>query len=35
MRFVDAHIHLSDKEYNGKVETLIEDAQKSNVVALV
>ncbi|MFQ6073674.1 MAG: TatD family hydrolase [Candidatus Bathyarchaeia archaeon] len=35
MRFVDAHIHLSDKEYNGKVETIIKDAQKSNVTALV
>ncbi len=35
MRFVDAHIHLSDKEYNGKVETIIEDARKSNVIALV
>ncbi len=35
MRFVDAHIHLSDQEYNGKVETIIEDAQKSNVIALV
>ena len=35
MRFVDAHIHLSDQEYDGKVETIIEDAQKSNVIALV
>jgi len=35
MRFVDAHIHLSDQEYNGKVETIIEEAQKSNVIALV
>ena len=35
MRFVDAHIHLSDQEYNGKVETIIEDAQKSNVIAMV
>lgn len=35
MRFVDAHIHLSDPEYNGKVESIIEDARKSNVVALV
>jgi TatD DNase family protein len=35
MRFVDAHIHLSDQEYNCKVETIIEDAQKSNVIALV
>jgi TatD DNase family protein len=35
MRFVDAHIHLSDPEYNGKVEALIEDARKSSVIALV
>lgn len=35
MRFVDANIHLSDKEYHDKVETIIEDVQKSNVVALV
>ncbi len=35
MKFVDAHIHLSDNEYNGKVETIIEDARKSNVIALV
>lgn len=35
MRFVDAHIHLSDPEYNGKIETIIKDAEKSNVIALV
>jgi len=35
MRFVDAHIHLSDPEYNDKIETVIEDAKKSNVIALV
>lgn len=35
MRFVDAHIHLSDKKYNGKVETIIEDARNSGVIALV
>jgi TatD DNase family protein len=35
MRFVDAHVHLSDKEYDGKVEAIIEDARKSNVIALV
>ncbi len=35
MRFVDSHIHLSDKEYNGKVETILEDARKSSVIALV
>ncbi|MEM2202089.1 MAG: TatD family hydrolase [Candidatus Bathyarchaeia archaeon] len=35
LRFVDAHIHLSDEEYAGKVEEIILDAKKSNVVALV
>lgn len=35
MKFVDAHIHLSDKEYNGKVEPIIEDTRKSDVIALV
>jgi len=35
LRYVDAHIHLSDPEYNGKVKTVLEEARKSNVVALV
>lgn len=35
MRFVDAHIHLSDPEYADKIEILLEDAKKSNVVALI
>lgn len=35
MEFVDAHIHLSDSEYEGKVEEIIEDAKQSNVIALV
>ena len=35
MKFVDVHIHLSDPEYEGKVDELIEDARQSNVVALV
>ncbi|MFQ6086986.1 MAG: TatD family hydrolase [Candidatus Bathyarchaeia archaeon] len=35
MKFIDAHIHLSDSEYNGKVKTIIEDARESNVIALV
>ncbi len=35
MKFVDAHIHLSDPEYEGKVKEIIEDAEQSNVVALV
>ena len=35
MKFVDAHIHLSDKEYVDKIDDLIADAKNSNVVALV
>jgi len=35
MKFVDAHIHLSDFEYNEKVGKIVEDARQSNVVALV
>jgi TatD DNase family protein len=35
MKFVDAHIHLSDEEYSGCVEEIIAEAKTSNVVALV
>ena len=35
MKLVDAHIHLSDKEYTGHTEELIADAENANVVALV
>lgn len=35
MKFVDAHIHLSDEEYASYVGEIIADAQKSQVVALV
>jgi TatD DNase family protein len=35
MKFVDAHIHLSDDEYASCVDEIIADAQKSQVVALV
>jgi len=35
MKFVDAHIHLSDPEYNQRVAQVIEEAKQSNVVALV
>lgn len=35
MKLVDAHIHLSDPEYDQKVNRIIEDARRSNVVALV
>lgn len=35
MRFIDAHIHLSDAEYAKRTGELIMDAKSSNVVALV
>lgn len=35
MKFVDAHIHLSDSEYSQKIDEIVEDAKRSNVVALV
>lgn len=35
LRYVDAHIHLSDEEYTEKIEDILSDAEKSNVVALV
>jgi TatD DNase family protein len=35
MKFVDAHIHLSDEEYSGCIEEIIAEAKDSNVVALV
>jgi len=35
MKFVDAHVHLSDAEYDSHVDELIVDAEHSNVVALV
>ncbi len=35
LKFVDAHIHLSDSEYAKKIEMLLHEANKSNVVALV
>jgi len=35
MKLVDAHIHLSDPEYNQKVDAILEDSKRSNVVALV
>ncbi|MEM2103136.1 MAG: TatD family hydrolase [Candidatus Bathyarchaeia archaeon] len=35
LKFVDAHIHLTDPEYAGIVDKLIEDAVQSNVVALI
>lgn len=35
MRFVDAHVHLSDEEYSKCIDEVMADAKKSNVVALV
>lgn len=35
MKFVDAHIHLSDAEYRGGVEEIVAEAKNANVVALV
>src|SRR4030043_162885 len=35
MRFVDAHIHLSDEEYVGCVDEVISEGRKANVVAIV
>jgi TatD DNase family protein len=35
MKFVDAHIHLSDEEYVGHVDEVLAEAENSGVVALV
>lgn len=35
MKLVDAHVHLSDKEYTGHIGELIADAKKADVKALV
>ena len=35
LRFVDAHIHLSDKEYAECIDEVIQEARMANVVALV
>jgi TatD DNase family protein len=35
MKFVDAHVHLSDEEYTTSVQEIIAEAERSNVVALV
>ena len=35
MKFVDAHVHLSDSEYGNHIDELITDAEHSGVVALV
>ena len=35
MKLVDAHIHLSDNEYSGCVDEIVQEAKALNVVALV
>jgi TatD DNase family protein len=35
MKFVDAHVHLSDEEYAGFIGEIMAEAKDSNVVALV
>ncbi len=35
MKLVDAHVHLSDAQYAGQTDMLVQDAKDSNVVALV
>jgi TatD DNase family protein len=35
MKFVDAHIHLSDEEYANCVDDLVADARKANVIAMI
>jgi TatD DNase family protein len=35
MRFIDAHIHLSDAEYSSSIDEMMADAKSANVVALV
>jgi TatD DNase family protein len=35
MKLIDAHIHLSDQEYNGHIEELIADAKNAGVSALM
>jgi len=35
MKFVDAHVHLSDEEYAEDIDEIVAEAKNSNVVALV
>jgi len=35
MRYVDAHIHLSEPEYAGRMHDIVENAKKTGVVAIV
>ncbi|MCS7125121.1 MAG: TatD family hydrolase [Candidatus Bathyarchaeota archaeon] len=35
LRYVDAHIHLSDEEYAGKIDEIVSEAKEQKVVALI
>jgi TatD DNase family protein len=35
MKLVDAHVHLSDEEYSGSIDEILQEAKASNVVAFV
>lgn len=35
MKFVDAHIHLSDHEYSSQISKVIEESKRANVIAMV
>lgn len=35
MKFVDAYVHLSDKEYAEDIDQIIAEAKNFNIVALV
>jgi TatD DNase family protein len=35
MKLIDAHVHLSDPQYSGHTDMLVQDAKNSDVVALV
>jgi len=35
MKFVDAHIHLSDSAYDGKIPQILQEAKQTNVVAMI
>jgi TatD DNase family protein len=35
MRFADAHVHLSDPEYDGKIGEIVEGAKQARIVAMI
>jgi TatD DNase family protein len=35
MKYVDAHVHLSDPEFKATVDTVVDDARKAGIVAMV